>query len=1032
MKNSRHNIKTLTLFLSILLITSFIQIPFTCAAAENTTDHLIINQVYGRADKDAAAISHSFIELYNPTGANVDLNTYSVQVAANGNNWQKLDLTDAVIGPNSSFLIRCSSLDGIASRYYITNYDLAWDSCNISNDNFKIALMNNQTLLTITSPGAVNGVVDLVGGVNTGATIDCAEGIPIGDISKQKTARRINFIDTDHNNLDFEVLDYRTSGITNARLAEVRPRYSGDGEWGTTIVPIDQKLVFSHKAGIYQQAFNLELTTGYNNGIIRYTTDGSDPKISSTAYSAPILIYNRTSEPNVLTQYTNIYNSKDGYSYTPPTTNIFKGNVIKAQVFSAAGNTLSDVYTNSYFVNPYYDNLPIVSLVTDKDNLFNNTIGIFIWPNSLERGSDWERPVHVEMFEPDGSTAFSQNMGVRIHGLNIRGCAQKTMRLYAKSGYDSAHPMVEYDIFEGRAKTINGDILASFKRLLLRQSGQDYNKTLIRDALFHDLMHDTNIPVMSYRQSVVFINGEFWGVYNIRERGDDESVKLKYNLDKAENVGLYSFSLDVHEFEDYDESDELQVADWNAYMEMWNWFNTTTSLASAENYAKAQTFMDIDNYIDYIIANTFVDNSDFPGNNMVIWRYRQAPYPQAGAPLSGSDGRWRWYLKDLDWGFGVYYNNANYNPFRRLLDTSHRFEYNAAWSTLIFRKLMTNDAFREKFVNRYSDLLNTNFRADVINAKIDAMAGNISGSMQQHAQRWIRHFSSISVWNNAFSNVRTYANNRANNTWAYFNTYNIGYGSRVTLNLNTDGSKGYIRLNGVDIKPGTDGVTNPSVWSGSYFVTTVQTIKAVPYDGYRFVKFVVNGIEYESDTMQIQISGATNVQAIFEEAPTGVTVAGRVITFNPNNETTIKLLQDDRVAAQTIIEQEPGKGQVEQQFTLENVTPGVYKMVITKKTHLSYTITNLIIGSEDVDLTESADSNISTIILPCGDINGDGFIDSSDLSIIILPENYDRQTNACTSPAADLAGIGWVNSVSLSIVILPANYDKTHIVRPYK
>ena len=211
--------------LAIILVTSGV----TLSEAEDLPSDVIINQVYGRADKTDAAISHSFIELYNPTDADIDLSAYSVQYTAAGDTWQKLDLTGVIIGAHTSYLIRCYSEDELATRYEIVNYDLDWSDCVISNDAMKVALVNNQTLLTVADPTSEQGVVDFVGA----GTADYAYGSAILGISKQKTARRIEFANTGNNASDFEILDYRSSGIDDATLETVRPRYSGDGEWGT-------------------------------------------------------------------------------------------------------------------------------------------------------------------------------------------------------------------------------------------------------------------------------------------------------------------------------------------------------------------------------------------------------------------------------------------------------------------------------------------------------------------------------------------------------------------------------------------------------------------------------------------------------------------------------------------------------------------------------------------------------------------------------------------------------------------------------
>ena len=164
----------------------------------------------------------------------------------------------------------------------------------------------------------------------------------------------------------------------------------------------------------------------------------------------------------------------------------------------------------------------------------------------------------------------------------------------------------------------------------------------------------------------------------------------------------------------------------------------------------------------------------------------------------------------------------------------------------------------------------------------------------------------------------------------------------------------------------------------------------------------------------------------------GVSVSGMVGTYNPGNKTTIKLLRDGKVEAETIIEEAPGFGQVLQPFTLEHIEPGTYSLLITKKSHLNFTITGITVGSDNLNLTENPDPNISVIRLPCGDINDDGFINSSDITILIIPENYDKKvTEPGVNKNADLVGAGWVNSSSISVVILPYNYDRTHVVYPY-
>lgn len=167
--------------------------------------------------------------------------------------------------------------------------------------------------------------------------------------------------------------------------------------------------------------------------------------------------------------------------------------------------------------------------------------------------------------------------------------------------------------------------------------------------------------------------------------------------------------------------------------------------------------------------------------------------------------------------------------------------------------------------------------------------------------------------------------------------------------------------------------------------------------------------------------------------PSGAVVSGRIRSFNPGNPTTVMLMQEGKEVYKTAIEAVAGYGQVEQIFTFDNVAPGNYTLTVTKQTHLDYVLTDVIVEADDLDLAKSTDQNISMITLPCGDINGDGFINSTDLSLLILPANYNKQVTASgVDKRADLAGVGWVDSSSLGIIIQPANYDRTRVVYSYR
>ena len=882
--------RTLCLILAALMLASLatLSAPFPAAQAAEGPKPAIIHQVYAAGSPMDGSISHSFIELFNPSGSDMSLDGYSVQVAnslGSGQGtgpWSVLPLTGQTVKAKSSFLIVCTKYvntgASVAPRYVISDCDMEWDQ-EISNRAFSVALVASVQvpLSTVIAESEKASVIELLGAVNDPSNGDIAAnhtGSPLVGVSKQRAARRLlaTYLGGEDNNADYEILDYRATGISDARLAEVQPRWSGDGPWGASLVipeyvPEDQKLAFSREAGLYASEFSLTLTTGYTNGTIRYTTDGSDPAPSSQAYTAPLTIAERTGDPNDLSAITNIYH--DG-NYTAPRSNVFKGNVIKAQVFSAGGAPLTGIYTKSYIINSQYGDLPIMSVTLNKDALFDTGTGLFMntvqngTRNYDQRGAKWERPCHVEFFEPDGTLGVSQYMGVRIHGGWSRRFPQKSMRFYARADYDPGKAAVEYDLFGGAALALDGSPITSFKRFIARNSGNDNNGSYIRDALVHRYSQGLNFAVQDSRPAIVLLNGEFWGFYELRERIDEHFVNSKYSLGSTDAM-VFSFG-NSEVPEDY--PDPEMEADYKLYREMYDWFERNPDLSSAELYAKAQTFLDIHNVIDYFIVESYANNRDWPSNNNELWRFQTAGYPETGSALTAKDGRWRYILKDLDQTFSLYNRSATENPFPRLFATTAAADDTFAqpWATLFFRRLFTNPEFAETFVNRYCDLMNTHMKPSVVDALITELSGEIAGVVSKQHARW----GILGNWNTELKRVRDFNNVRQGSIISQMtrqSQFRLSGATSVTLTVRTDTGKGHVRVNEIDIVAATPGVTDPARWSGNYFTGKTQTVTAIPAAGFVFEKFIVGTEEYTQNPLSITLTGAAAVQAVFAAEP---------------------------------------------------------------------------------------------------------------------------------------------------------------------
>ena len=217
--------------------------------------------------------------------------------------------------------------------------------------------------------------------------------------------------------------------------------------------------VFSHTAGFYNSQFNLLLSTDEANTKIYYTLNGSDPVPGSEGtyeYTNPILVKSRKGEPNVISMILNI-TGDTGSVYKGPKGEVFKCTTIKA-ISIRNGEIKSKIITNSYFVDNNMRsryNLPVISIVTDQDNFFDNTTGIYVNGNFENKGKEWERPVHIELFEKDGTLKISQYSGLRISGGYTRNGAQTTFRLYAGHDYDDVDKF-NYKIFPDLKKRSNG------------------------------------------------------------------------------------------------------------------------------------------------------------------------------------------------------------------------------------------------------------------------------------------------------------------------------------------------------------------------------------------------------------------------------------------------------------------------------------------------------------------------------------------------------------------------------------------------
>jgi len=597
--------------------------------------------------------------------------------------------------------------------------------------------------------------------------------------------------------------------------------------------------IFSIEGGFYTSSVSVSITTTVESAVIRYTLDGSEPTSSSPIYTNALTLHNRAGQSN---QYANIKTSNGGSAFEEDWVapgSVYKFNVLRARVFKA--NALPSLTTTrSYVVDPAGANrysMPVISITTAPSNLFSNSTGIYVPGNNdnyNQSGRAWERRGHLEFYESNGNLEFHSDVGLRIHGNLSRRHPRKSLRIYAR--VSDGPNQIDYQIFPEKS-------VSTFETFILRNSGNDWAQTILRDSFMAILAAHTTVDHQSTRPAVVFLDGEYWGVHEVRDRFDDGYYLHHYGLSELEYT-----QLDIHHHSDawkhlpiYD-SGNPSSAMTNDFLDILNRAENN-EFASSNNFDTLNSRIDVDNYIDYNIYQIFSGNTDWPGNNTRVWR---AVTPDTGLGANPRhDGRWRWILFDLDFGLGLPYS---YNPgyhsdpavhaaFNSLAfaTATNNFEFgNSLNATRLLRKSLVNPVFRDRFVNRMADLLNTSLATNRTIPALNDIQSEYGPAMTEHSARW--HYPTS--WSGSMNRVRGWLNARNGHMWGHLrDQFNLSFPLSLSVNV-TNSSYGTVTVNSLAIDTNTVGVTGTYPWTGSYFTEHPVTLTANPMPGYRFVEWV--------------------------------------------------------------------------------------------------------------------------------------------------------------------------------------------------
>ncbi|MBP3410791.1 MAG: lamin tail domain-containing protein, partial [Clostridia bacterium] len=433
----------------------------------------------------------------------------------------------------------------------------------------------------------------------------------------------------------------------------------------------------SVQGGLFKggDSFTVELSAPAGHQIY-YTLDCSDPDQGSQLYSGPISISNTT----ILR--TRVY--RDGYMPSS----------IDTQSYLYDVNNEGSVY--------------VVSVVSDPDNLFSNSKGIMVkGPNAwaefpygeTNQGAnfwmDWEREGHVELFEADGDPALSQRCGLKLHGQYSRATNVKAFKVIARNEYGDNR--FDYPIFSERD-------YEQYQSFLLRASGQDYNMSFMRDSVLSSLAKGTSLMYQESEVGICYLNGEYYSLFNLRERVNKHSI--------CQFEGWEGMEDDI----DLIKANNIVMQGSNeSFEELLRWVKKN-DMSTQAAYDYLDSKIDIENYIEYMVIETYVANND----TLNVKRYRNAK----------ADGKWRWVLFDLDWGF-----KEDSNSVSRWLNEDGM-GAGGRTDTTLFIGCMKNPTFREQFITRLAERMATDFTSESMMKLFMERYEVIDGFLPAYQRKW--------------------------------------------------------------------------------------------------------------------------------------------------------------------------------------------------------------------------------------------------------------------------------------------------------
>jgi len=596
---------------------------------------------------------------------------------------------------------------------------------------------------------------------------------------------------------------------------------AADGSWGYFSEPTPgmenatsivkgrcQAPILKNAPGTYEGFLKIELENVDPQAEIYYTRDGSVPTVESKHYDDKI--------------------------------QLFETGTVRARAFKE-GWLPSRVVTGTYFINERIHDIDIVSVSTDPDNLWDDEYGIHVVGNNgIEKygivanyNQEWERPVSVELFKPYGKREFQVDAGMQISGQYSRKNEHKSLAFYLRGQYGFAR--LSYPLFPEKDTD-------QYNNFLLRNSGSEWPETMFGDAISQYVVKDQmDADFMAYRPAAVYLNGDYWGILNLREKINEHYPASNYDI-PAEEVDMLESSGDY----DY----RIVSGDNSDYMALRSYVENN-ELSDQQSFEHVASRIDLEHYTDYQITEIYENNTDWPGNNIKYWRHRADPY-----------SKWRWVMYDLDRGFSIrgqapdYEKNGADNLVRALSSGKYNF---------LLTGMMNNAGYREYFIKRFNAHIYTTFHPERVNPIFDAWMKRLENEMENHLDKWGDNRwdwgpfdeKTIGGWRDIVDYKKYWAEERPAVMMGILKEY-FGLSDTFRIDLSVSSLQhGHITVNGVK--------STLKDFSGAFFSDYNLDISAHPYPGYHFDHW--EGITFGNHTADYSLNIENNmeIKAVFSK-----------------------------------------------------------------------------------------------------------------------------------------------------------------------